>query len=463
MPGDRNGILVAIGVALHGSGNDREARDVLESVPESGDESSARRWLVLAEMARTADDESRFTDAIAHLRRTGSTSESFEQALLLGANRYLLQKDYDKAIDYYRELQQRFPKGKHASYAYWKAAWLTLRQGRHVEAAQAFEQQVAWYPNSPEVSAAMYWRARLAEDDGDLARARAWYQKLASRFSQYYYAELARARLAALPKGEVAHEALLDGISASSATVDVGLAPSDPADNVRYHKSLLLQNGGLTEFAIKELRAAAPEGTGWAMLQMARYYQEEGLYHRALATLKHAIPGYYSLDVGALPRPYWETLFPRPYWTELRMYARQNELDPYVVASLIRQESEFNPGAVSSADALGLMQLMPNTGRKVAHDLQVRRFSNEQLLTPNFNLQLGTRYFRTLVDHFGGRLEYALAAYNAGTDRVQGWMADGSYRGPDEFVESIPFTETREYVQAIMRNTAIYRRLYGIP
>jgi soluble lytic murein transglycosylase len=151
----------------------------------------------------------------------------------------------------------------------------------------------------------------------------------------------------------------------------------------------------------------------------------------------------------------------------LKKYAQENDLDPYLVASLIRQESEFNPGAVSRADALGLMQLLPKTGRKVARELHVGRFSTDQLLAPDFNLQLGTRYFREMVDQFGGRLEYALAAYNAGSDRVQDWMANGVapnvVQSPEEFVESIPFTETREYVQAILRNAAIYKRLYGTP
>jgi soluble lytic murein transglycosylase len=156
-------------------------------------------------------------------------------------------------------------------------------------------------------------------------------------------------------------------------------------------------------------------------------------------------------------------LFPRPYWTDLKKFSAANSLDPFLVASLIRQESEFNPGAVSRADALGLMQLLPGTGKKVARELRVRRFSSDQLLTPNLNLQLGTRYFRTMVNQFGGRVEYALAAYNAGADRVQNWLAQGNFRDPEEFVESIPFTETREYVQAIMRNTAIYKRLYGTP
>jgi len=140
-----------------------------------------------------------------------------------------------------------------------------------------------------------------------------------------------------------------------------------------------------------------------------------------------------------------------------------NDLDPYLVASLIRQESEFNPIAVSRANAVGLMQLLPRTGKLVAHQVDLKRYSASQLYTPTVNLQLGTHYFRGMVNQFGGSFEHALAAYNAGTDRVEEWMGQGKYRDTAEFVESIPFTETREYVQAIMRNASVYRQLYGTP
>jgi soluble lytic murein transglycosylase len=133
------------------------------------------------------------------------------------------------------------------------------------------------------------------------------------------------------------------------------------------------------------------------------------------------------------------------------------------VASLIRQESEFNPVAVSRANAVGLMQLLPKTGKVVARQQQLKRYTASQLFTPTVNLQLGTRYFRGMVDRFGGSFEHALAAYNAGSDRVEDWMGQGKYRDAAEFVESIPFTETREYVQAIMRNAAVYKQLYGVP
>ncbi len=109
------------------------------------------------------------------------------------------------------------------------------------------------------------------------------------------------------------------------------------------------------------------------------------------------------------------------------------------------------------------MQLLPKTGKAVAHQEQLKHYSPPQLFTPTVNLQLGTRYFRGMVDKFGGSFENALAAYNAGSDRVEEWLGQGKYRDAAEFVESIPFTETREYVQAIMRNASVYKQLYGTP
>jgi len=169
------------------------------------------------------------------------------------------------------------------------------------------------------------------------------------------------------------------------------------------------------------------------------------------------------MEMSGLPAEYWHGLFPRPYWDSLRRYSDENGLDPYLVSSLIRQESEFNPGAVSRANALGLMQLLPRTGKGEAKEAGIKAYNTDSLFDPNINIQLGTRYFRKMVDHFNGQVEYALAAYNAGESRVEEWRGAGSYRDIDEFVESIPFTETREYVQAIVRNAEVYKQVYGTP
>jgi soluble lytic murein transglycosylase len=238
-----------------------------------------------------------------------------------------------------------------------------------------------------------------------------------------------------------------------------------PSDELHVQKAELLGNGGLVDFAVRELQAASSVdgGASWGPAETARLYVETGHYDRAIEVMKHCAPNYFALDIPDLPRNYWEALFPKAYWSDLKRSSAANGLDPYLVASLIRQESEFNPNAVSRANAVGLMQLLPKTGKLVAKEVKLKRYSSSQLYTPAVNLQLGTRYFRGMVDKFGGSFEYALAAYNAGSDRVEEWLGQGKYRDPQEFVESIPFTETREYVQAILRNASVYKQLYGTP
>jgi soluble lytic murein transglycosylase len=129
------------------------------------------------------------------------------------------------------------------------------------------------------------------------------------------------------------------------------------------------------------------------------------------------------------------------------------------VASLIRQESEFDPSVISYANAYGLMQLLPSVGKAMAREEGMPRFQTFQLLDPQTNIRLGCRYLRQTLDKFGGVQEYALAAYNAGDSRVVDWQSAGPYQGMDEFVESIPFTQTREYVEAILRNEETYRAI----
>jgi soluble lytic murein transglycosylase len=463
---DRPAVQLDLGIALHHDGRDNDAKNLLQSIPGASPEVNAQRLFELMEIARAADDEDQVQQLAAQMRQQTPTSVWFDRGLLLAGNVFLLKPDYDKAIDFYRELDQRFPESPRAHYAHWKAAWLNLRQKRTDQARKEFEEQISRYPGSPEVPAALYWRGRLAEDDHDLPKARAYYQKLADRFSSYYYAGLARERLKQVGTGgDPAPDPLLEKIPPASLPPNLGEQGEEPADNVRVEKALLLQNGGFVTFAVRELQAAAaPQGPAtWTTNKIVSLYQDAGQYNLAIQTMKRTVPDYFSYDLSAMPRSYWEALFPRPYWTELKKNALRNRLDPFLVAALIRQESEFNPGAVSHANAWGLMQLLPRVGRTLARQQHVRRYSTNLLLAPNINLQLGTRYFRELLDRYNGDVACALAAYNAGSNRVQDWVANGNFKDSPEFVESIPFTETREYVQAIVRNAVVYRNLYGTP
>ncbi len=461
---DRAAFQLALADALHRSGRNRDAKQELAALGTVTGEANAQRLYLQGQVAWAANDNDTFFRTVDELRQSAPTSPWLEQALLSAANLHLVHHEYDQALDAFREAQQRFPNGARASYVHWKAAWLTLRQGRNEDAKKAFEEQIALYPSGAETPAALYWRARLAEEDNQPAMARAFYQKISDRYRNFYYAELARERMKQLPAATdtTTEFALLDRVP----PIDINGKVTEsepPSDELHVQKAELLGNGGLVDFAVRELQAAtAADGGSWGPAETAQLYVETGHYDRAIEVMKHSAPNYFALDIPDLPRKYWEALFPKAYWIDLKRSAAANRLDPYLVASLIRQESEFNPNAVSRANAVGLMQLLPKTGKLVAREVKLKRYSASQLYTPAVNLQLGTRYFRGMVDKFGS-FEYALAAYNAGSDRVEEWLGQGKYRDPQEFVESIPFTETREYVQAILRNASVYKQLYGIP
>ena len=228
-----------------------------------------------------------------------------------------------------------------------------------------------------------------------------------------------------------------------------------PEDDPHLIKARLLANAALNEYIAPEIQASPTAGE-WGALAQAEIYASYGEITRSLQTMKHSGLPFFALPFGQVPRVYWELLFPRPYWAGITSNAQANGLDPYLMASLIRQESEFNAAVVSHANAYGLMQLLPSVGKSIAKKNGLKGFSAGQLLVPAVNLQLGAINLREVLARYGGQVEYALAAYNAGDVPVRQWLV-GDYKDVPEFVESIPYTETREYVQAILRNREMYR------
>jgi soluble lytic murein transglycosylase len=174
-------------------------------------------------------------------------------------------------------------------------------------------------------------------------------------------------------------------------------------------------------------------------------------------TVSHLSPA----EVRGLPREFWRLLYPRPFWNEVVEQARSSGLNPYLILSIIRQESAFNPVAVSRSGARGLMQLMPATAREVAARRDLDTPTRDRLREPQFNITLGADYFATTLRRVEGNLVLALAGYNAGPSRATRWRQQWPDLPMDEFIERIPFQETRLYVKLILRNLMLYERLYS--
>jgi soluble lytic murein transglycosylase len=148
-----------------------------------------------------------------------------------------------------------------------------------------------------------------------------------------------------------------------------------------------------------------------------------------------------------------------PYRAGLERYSKERDLDPFLMAGLIRQESEFDAKVVSYANARGLTQIEPTTGREIGKRLKVA-FSTPKLFDPDYNLRFGTYYFRQNLDRLNGNVAATLAAYNAGMTRAKAWLKWDDFHETAEFIETVPITQTRDYIQAVLRNAGTYREIY---
>jgi soluble lytic murein transglycosylase len=459
----RNSLLVA---AAHCNWKQKRlSKQELDRLPDTSDEAGARRQYLLMELARGKDDTTTQQLIVEQMKTRFPESPWLAEALYSSGNMYLLRKDNLRAIAYYGELARRFPKscesphnGPCSNYSpssHWRAAWLNYRIGEYTEAARLFDEQIADFAGGKEIPGAIYWRGRLYEGEHKPEMAAAYYKAVARVYRHYYYAALAQQRLEQIGHIVPASFSVLEAMHPGTIPE---LSDDVPEEDPHVVKAKLLANAGLNEYIAPEIQAA--DGSDeWGAFAEAEIYASYGETWRAMRLLKRALPFYTSAPIEAIPMGCWRILFPQPYWSDIKQYAAANGLDPYMVAALIRQESEFNPGAVSNKSAYGLMQLLPSTGKSMAKEEGIRHFEPNQLFDPSTNIRLGTLYLKQTLNKFGGHPEYAFAAYNAGDERVVDWQSAGNYRDMDEFVESIPFTETREYVQAIIRNRQIYREL----
>jgi soluble lytic murein transglycosylase len=153
--------------------------------------------------------------------------------------------------------------------------------------------------------------------------------------------------------------------------------------------------------------------------------------------------------------------YPLAYWDIIKKQADQHKLDPLLVAAIIRQESAYDPEAVSSANAKGLMQIIPKTGKRIASKIGLKKFTTSQLHDPETNILLGTTYLAELLERYDGNLYRSLAAYNAGPDATKKWWPEKGEADHEVIVENITYRATRNYVKRILRNQYHYSTLYS--
>lgn len=362
-----------------------------------------------------------------------------------------------------------FPNAIEVAQAQFEAAWFQHEQGNFALSSQMFIDHLTRYADKDTSNRgkAGYWAARDSERAGKLADACSLYDATVYRYSANWYGYLAAGRIANLrSQGNCSSvtppNPAVSKAAANLKTVTVAAETAGERELARAAKGEDLSIIGLFDWAIDELNEAKRSANNSPSINMAlaRHYRWKGDNTNAFLALRASYPDYAQMFPEEMGREEWAIFYPLINWTEIKYWAGERRLDPYQVAGLIRQESVFVPSAKSPANAHGLMQLLVPTAQSMARKYvsKTSMVTASALYQPQLNIELGTAYMRDQMDKFG-RIEYVAVAYNAGPGRVPQWRATLPAE-IDEFVEAIPFKETKGYVQGVIRNTAQYRRLY---
>jgi soluble lytic murein transglycosylase len=419
----------------------------------------AERINAIAQLQATAKQETEMLTSTERLATLYPRSPWTEQALYGAGTFYWYKLDRDTASRYYQRVISEFPNGSQAGTAEWRVIW-TAYLARQDDAASRMEEYVRKYPASGYTVDALYWIGRAYERSGNLPHARSFYLTAVERFPQTYFGLRAEDRLREIGREPINPSEFLSVIPPAAPLEPIG-DTIPPAAEVHWQRAQALRTIAFDSSAEQELRAAYAETHApQLLLAVAKSAVAAGHYGAGIVALRQVIPQLEARRFDEVPQDAWRTVYPLPYRDLIERESTRHMLDPMLVAGLIRQESAFASDAVSSANAVGLMQVWPPTGVRLARTLNVT-FSRSRLFEPDYNVRLGALYLSDLLSMYHSP-EAALAAYNAGETHVEEWNAGQNYQEIAEFVESIPFNQTRDYVQIVARNAQLYRQIYGV-
>lgn len=434
-------------------GAEEALRDYLDGQGPLEKAPQALYWLAVTALRQGKDDllaeaEERLA---ADYPRSGKTAE----VLIITGDRYRARGELDQARARYRKvLEGRGSDLKDE--ALWRLGWMAYTGGEFEEARSLFS-RVVRLPEPERVDKFIYWSARAAERLGDLEAAARTYQRIRDGFVESYYSVMAEERLKALSR---ANPGDTTGREPTARKLNVPDALySDP--HYRASKELLVL--GMYTEASQEASILLDRHSGdrGALYELARVSYRAGDFHTALKVYMRHFYGQRGPAGGLAPGEFAieELSFPPRLVEKIRRLAPDGGADPRLVAAVMREESSFDPRVISRTGAVGLMQIMPSTGRFIARNMG-EPFDEKDLLDPETNIRLGAWYLGHLSKRFDRNVVFTVAGYNAGPGAVRRW-AEKLPAEPDEFIESIPYPETRYYAKRVVRSYAEFLRTAG--
>ena len=433
-------IALRSGMAYYYLKNWKEAEKNLAKASSSmlpGICSKARFWLAKTEERQDRNEQA--YEQYMTLADEGKKQEFADDALMEAAGLRRSQGRYSEAARLFAQVATCFPKSKFFSRATWQSGWCHYLAGEYALAAEVFKPLLKVESMREKV---VYWLARALENAGS-EDADYYYHVLLVDYPSGFYATWYRDQ-----KGI---RDMREPFGSRSAVVELPRVAG-------FDKPRLLALLGMVAESRSEMMAARKKAGDKRRLfpGLARTYLEMKDYSSAITLFIQNRP--VKWDTANLPL--LSAGYPLVYNAPVTRYTATNKLSEGLIYALIRAESEFSPGIKSHAGAIGLMQLMPATAKAVSGEKG--SFNPQNLVIPDYNIRLGTSHFRGLLKAFDGEVVYSIAAYNAGTAAVNRWRKNLKGLKLDEFVENIPYQETRDYVKKVYASAATYRQLYGL-
>ncbi|NIP38900.1 MAG: transglycosylase SLT domain-containing protein [Candidatus Dadabacteria bacterium] len=355
------------------------------------------------------------------------------QALFNAAKLYEIDKRLDDATAAYEQLIAKYPKTEYAEDASWNLGWIYYKKNEYQKAYNTFSGFIN-SGSSFNSTRSEYWSARTLEKLGNEKQANYIYKRLSRRFFPSYYPYLAQIKTGFDDKSKIRNDALEPNNSNSK----------------RKAKAMLLIELGILEDALLEVRHLHKAAKSVSdFIDLSILYGKANDFYNAI----QVVQGINHPDALRLS-------YPQGYSEIVHKYSKLYGVDEYIIYSIMREESRYQKDVVSPAKAIGLMQLIPDTGRKTAKELGIKDYSKKKLYDPETNIRLGSYYFKKVLDEFGGNVFFALGGYNAGPHRIYQWKKRFPGLNMDEFVEEVPFRETRNYIRRVLRSYGAYKALY---
>jgi soluble lytic murein transglycosylase len=403
--------------------------------------------------ARAAWRAGNAQDFLAGLQQIESSSPSAKESIeakVLRAKYYVTdQVDYDLAVANLRAAIAAGDLGRDGENL-WNLGWTFTLAGRDADALAAFDDYIARFPDADFTSNALFWSAKIFLRLGRIGERDQRVARLVARYPYSYFSYRAK-ELFGTPAPDPAS-------TSTAAFPDLTIAIADPRlDTVRELEALGLMRDASRE--MKRLAADYPENAG-VQFMLADIYVRGGEPFKANGILQRRFREFVRHGGVGIPQRFWEILFPLNQWETIQAEAARRGIDPYLVASIIRQESGFEPAVVSNAGAVGLIQIMPAEAESIAARAGIAGITRESLFDPAMNIAVGAAEISQKLQAMNGNPILAIAAYNAGEEAVGKWVAQTPVDDVDLFIESIPYAETRLYVKSVTRNRSEYRRIY---